>query len=93
VRSWTMLVGGLVIWAVHFFTLYIVASIFLTTPIARVLTLLVSLVCLGANGLLFWWVRRGDAAAADGWFRTMAVYATSVSTLAILWQALPAILI
>jgi hypothetical protein len=93
VRSWTMLLGGLVVWAVHFFALYSVASIFLTTPIARVLTLLVSLVCLGANGLLFWWVRRGDTAAADGWFSTMALYATSVSTLAILWQALPAILI
>lgn len=92
-RGWTMLLSGLVVWAVHFFALYIVASIFLTTPIARVLTLLISAACLGANGLLFWRIRRGDGAGADDWFTTMARYGAGVSTLAILWQALPAILI
>lgn len=92
-RSWVMLLGGLVVWTVHFFALYIVASIFLTTPIARVMTLLISLACLVANGLLLWWVRGGDSARSDRWIRTMALYSTGVSTLAILWQALPAILI
>ncbi|MGE8135906.1 hypothetical protein ACQKO5_20050 [Novosphingobium subterraneum] len=92
-RSWTMLLGGLVVWAVHFFALYIVASIFFTTLIARTLTLLVSLACLGANGLLLRWVIRADPSRTDRWIRTMAKYSIALSTLAILWQALPAILI
>ena len=92
-RNWTMLLGGLAVWAVHFFALYIVASVFLTTLVARVLTLMVSLACLGANGLLFRWVIGADPSGTDQWIRTMAPYAIALSTLAILWQALPAILI
>lgn len=88
-----MLLGGLAVWAVHFFALYIVASIFLTTPVARTLTLLISLACLGADGLLFAWVIRADPSRTDRWIRTMAPHAIALSTLAIFWQALPAILI
>jgi hypothetical protein len=93
VRSWGFLLGGLVVWTVHFFTLYGIASIFLTTPLARVLTLVISLACLAANAFLFLWVVRADGTGMDRWARTIALYALGVSTLAIVWQALPAVLI
>jgi hypothetical protein len=93
VRSWGFLLGGLIVWTVHFFALYGIASIFLTTPLARLLTLAISLACLAANALLFRWVVGADATQIDPWVRTIALYAAGVSTLAILWQALPALLI
>jgi hypothetical protein len=93
VQSWGFLLGGLIVWTVHFFALYGIASIFLTTPLARLLTLVISLACLAANTLLFRRVVRAAATDMDPWVRTIALYAVGISTLAILWQALPAILI
>lgn len=92
-RSWGFLLGGLIVWTVHFLTLYGIASIFLTTPLARVLTLVISLACLAANAFLFRWVVRAGGTDLDRWARTIALYAIGVSALAIFWQALPAVLI
>ncbi|ODP37185.1 hypothetical protein [Sphingomonas turrisvirgatae] len=93
-RTWALLLGGLVIWAVHFFTLYIVASVFLTTPLARILTLLITLACFGAIGLLALHVRRIDTdTGMDRWVRTIALLGLGVSGVAILWQGLPALLV
>ncbi|AQR72834.1 hypothetical protein [Sphingomonas sp. LM7] len=93
-RGWTYLLGGLIVWAVHFFALYFLASVFLTTPLARGLTLLVTVLCLAAAALLLVRIRRSDAATQlDGWMRAVALYGTGLSIVAILWQALPALLI
>ena len=51
-RAWALLLGGLIVWTVHFFTLYTIGSIFLTTPLARLLTILVTAACLIADLLL-----------------------------------------
>src|SRR3546814_3421636 len=51
-RAWAFLLGGMIVWTVHFFMLYIIASIFLTSTLSRTLTLLVTLLCLAADGLL-----------------------------------------
>lgn len=50
--SWALFLGGLLIWALRFFALYAVASIFLTSDIARLLTVAVTLLCLVLNALL-----------------------------------------
>jgi hypothetical protein len=93
-RGWTFLLGGLIIWAVHFFALYIVASVFLTTPLARMLTLLISLVCLGAGVLLLVRIWRSDVSTAmDEWTRGVALLGAMISIVAVLWQALPALLV
>jgi hypothetical protein len=94
VRGWTFLLGGLIIWAVHFFALYIVASVFLTTPLARMLTLLISLVCLVAGVLLLARVWRSDGSTAmNEWTRGVALLGAMISIVAVLWQALPALLV
>jgi len=94
VRGWTFLLGGLIIWAVHFFALYIVASVFLTTPLARMLTLLISLVCLVAGVLLLVRVWCSDGSTAmNEWTRGVALLGAMISIVAVLWQALPALLV
>lgn len=93
-RGWRFLLGGLIVWAVHFFACYIIASIFLTTPLARGLALLVTLGCLVAVALLFAYVRRSGArAATDAWMRAVALWGIGLSAIAIVWQGLPALLV
>jgi hypothetical protein len=94
VHGWRFLLGGLIVWTVHFFALYAIGSIFLTTPLARALTLLATLACLAAAALLIARVRRSGAATPmDAWMRTVALYGAAIAVVAILWQALPALLL
>lgn len=91
-RGWAFLLGGLIVWAVHFLALFIIASVFLTTPLARALALLVTLFCLAACGLLFAKVRRADISVPlERWMRAVALSGIGLSVVAIVWQVLPAI--
>ena len=56
-RAWFLLLGGLVVWTIHFFALYAIGSIFLTTTLGRALPLLMPIACLAAAAgvaLLAW---------------------------------------
>lgn len=93
-RGWTFMLGGLIIWTVHFFALYGIGSIFLTSTLARVLTILVSAACLAAAVLLWRRARRsGRREEVGGWMRQVALLGVGISAVAVVWQALPAILI
>ena len=93
-RAWAWLLGGLIVWTVHFFAIYIVASVFLTTTIARALTLLVTLACLAADGWLVARLRRqGGGDDFSEWLRTLALIGAGISAVAVLWQGLPALII
>lgn len=93
-RGWPFLLGGLIIWAVHFFVLYAIASVFLTTMLARFLTLGMTLLCLGAAALLVSDALRFSPADRAGiWMRSVALVGLGISAVAIFWQALPALLI
>lgn len=93
-RGWTFLLGGLIVWTVHFFALYIIGSIFLTTPFARVLGLLVTLACLVVGALLFRQTLATDMPTqTDIWMRTVALCGLGLSAVAIIWQALPIFII
>lgn len=92
-RGWTFLLGGLIVWAVHFFALYIVASIFLTTPLARGLALLITFACLGVGAFMLARVMRSEApTATDAWMRAVALCGFGLAAVAIVWQALPALI-
>lgn len=88
------MLGGLIIWTVHFFALYAIGSIFLTTTLARVLTILVSAACLAAAALL-WRRARWTSGREEvgGWIRQIALLGIALSAVAVIWQALPAVLI
>lgn len=95
-RAWAFLLAGMIVWTVHFFAIYIVASVFLTTTIARVLTVVITLLCLGANGWLALRLRKKPGSEADGlteWMRTIALAGVALSALSVLWQGLPALLV
>jgi hypothetical protein len=94
-RAWAFMLGGMIVWAAHFFALYIVASIFLTSTTSRVLTALITLACLAAAGLLLMRTTRalrrhqgGDAFTR--WQAYLAALTASLALVAILWQGLPA---
>ena len=92
-RTWALLLGGLIIWTVHFFALYIIASVWLTTPLARGLTLALTIACLGAVGLLLVGMQRRQADTdMDRWVHVVASVGFGIAGVAILWQGLPALL-
>lgn len=93
-RSWLLLLGGLLVWAVHFFALYAVGSIFLTTDLARGLTIALTLICLlvlAAIGRHAWLASVPDA--ESGWIRIVGLWGVAIGGIAILWQGLVALLI
>lgn len=93
-RGWAYLLAGLILWAIHFFALYAIASVFLTTNLARALTLVVTLICLVAAAVLARRMRRQSPANASGsWTRSVALGGLGIAAVAIAWQGLPALLI
>lgn len=93
-RVWAFLFGGMILWAVHFFALYAIASVFLTTPLARALTLAVTAICMGAAVWLLALARRRRATGTfDGWIGSVATLFAGGAMVAIVWQALPALFV
>ena len=93
-QSWLSLLAGLLIWAVHFFALYAVGSIFLTTDVARTLTIALTIACLtalGVVGVRAWRARPADTTSQ--WVRVVALWGVLIGAIAILWQGLVALLI
>ena len=94
-RTWVFLLGGMLVWTVHFFGIYGLASIFLTTPLARILTGILTLACLAA---VAWLARRSWAAyqaeqdEVSGWVALLATLINAISFVAVLWQGFPAVL-
>lgn len=87
-RSWLILLGGLLVWTVHFFGLYAIAEIM---PHAG-LVLFLSLICVAAD---LWLLHRGRHMLADTpfitWRRSVAMGGAVLSLIAVCWQALPAL--
>lgn len=93
-RAWAILLAGLILWTIHFLALYIVVSVFLTTPLARILTLMITALCLGTATLLFLRLREAqDRSELDRWMKRVAQVGIAVAGVAILWQGLPALLV
>lgn len=94
-RAWLIMFGGMAVWTVHFFSLYILASVFGSGWAARLPTLVLTLVALAVNVWLMVLARRRlDAAGTDRparWMATMAGLAALLSLVAVLWQGLPAL--
>src|SRR3546814_5365596 len=92
-RAWAFLLGGMIVWAIHFFALYIVVSIFLTSTLTRALVLAITLACLSAAGYI---LRRatkewaGSTDAPDKWGHGLAALFAALALVAVIWQGLPA---
>lgn len=90
--GWRLLLGGMLIWALHFFALYSIGSIWLSSLAARVLTILMTLLCLGGEAWLVARLSRQTGEPLDGWMRHLSLSITGLASVAILWQAMPALL-
>lgn len=95
--SWLLSLGGLLVWTAHFFGLYLIASIWLTSPTARWVAGIFTVACLAADAWLLWRTapaRRGeDIDAVDRWLLVLAFLGAALSALAVLWQGLPALFV
>lgn len=87
-RTWAILLRGLIVWAVHFFGVYALAEI--APRVSLVLALTAA--CLLAD---LWLLLRSSALprvdAFDAWRRSVAIGGVVLSLLAVGWQALPAL--
>ncbi len=70
-RTWAFLLGGLLVWAAHFFLLYAIASLFPGTELASWLSIVATLPALAANAALLWFAAmvrlRGSSDALHEW--------------------------
>jgi hypothetical protein len=91
-RSWLILLGGLLLWTVHFFLLYGIGEFAGASTASRGAVLLLSGLALGALGLLARQplpLDRSDDFTR--WRAGVALGGLALSALAIAWQALPAL--
>ena len=95
-RTWTFLLSGLLVWTVHFFGLYAIASIWLTSTTSRILALTLTCMCLAVDAWLLWRASATRRASrpdeVDHWIAVVATLGIAFSLLAVLWQGLPAVL-
>jgi hypothetical protein len=93
-RAWAILLGGLTVWAAHFFALYAIASILPGQPEARWLALAATVPAILADGLLVWraaaWMRATDQLHRS--IGQISAVGAALSLIAVIWQALPALL-
>lgn len=95
--SWLILLGGLLVWAAHFFLLYAIASLLPGDPAARLLALAATVPALAADAGILWLTaarnlkHRRDR--LDRWINDFGAIGALLSLIAVTWQALPAILV
>lgn len=92
-RSWAILLAGLLIWAVHFFLAYGIAEFAGSGPGARTAVNLLTLMALAAVLAIAWRIGRGAPHKGPGHLgRQVGLAGLLVGGVAILWQGLPAVL-
>lgn len=92
-RSWAILLGGLLVWAAHFFALYGIGEFAGASAGSRAYVLVLSALALFADGFLarrLLLIARADDFAR--WRTGVALGGIAVSALAVVWQALPALI-
>lgn len=94
-RTWLVLLGGLLVWTAHFFGIYGAASLFPGTDLARWLTGLLTLLALGALAVLALPIVRRTRASGSGdlsqWIDGLALLGIALASIAVLYQGLPSL--
>lgn len=92
-HGWFLLLGGLVVWTVHFFSLYAIAETMGATGVGRMAVLTLTGLCLIANALIATMALRVVVAGDfTRWLRSVALLGAVLSGIAVAWQALPALI-
>lgn len=95
-KTWAWMTGGLLLWAVHFFGVYLISSAADGASTAddvrwRMAGLTFSLVLVLAAASLLWAALRRLQAEPDRFADQLAALAAAVSLIAITWQTLPTV--
>ena len=92
-RTWAILLGGLLVWAGHFFALYGIGEFIGESAASRGAVLLLTASGLAVDAVLAWrllpFSRAGEFMR---WRARVALGGLALSALAIVWQALPALI-
>jgi hypothetical protein len=98
VGHWLFMLGGLIVWAVHFLGVYGIASAgeVLTrsdSPASLWTVGAFTAACLAADAALLAWAlrRRTTGDTLDDFTRSLAALGAGVSAIAVLWQGFPAL--
>lgn len=95
--KWMLLLGGFGVWAAHFFLLYGFSSLFPETELARILTIIATVPALGADAVLLWAAAARklvpDPDELDQWIFDLSAIGAGLSFVAVVWQALPALMV
>lgn len=91
--SWAILLGGLLVWAGHFFALYGIGEFAGESAASRGAVLLLTAAALAVEAVLAGRLRRARRAGEfSDWRSRVALGGILLSALAIVWQALPALI-
>ena len=98
-KRWGYILGGLIVWTVHFLGVYVIASVGDVAadadhPLSRAAVGVFTLVCLiAAGGLTVMAARRWRRGSAGemGFENAIAATGGAVAAISILWQGLPAV--
>lgn len=95
-RTWLLLLGGLIVWAVHFFLLYGIASVFPGRDIAYWLSIVATVPALAADGAILWVTAllrmRGRTDEFGAWAVDLGAGGAAISFVAVAWQVMPALI-
>lgn len=94
-QFWRHLLAGLILWTVHFFAIYIIASLWPGTLFARILVLIATILLLAVVAWRSMLVLRKLRAVPDDltrWSHGLALLGFALAGAAILYQGLPSLL-
>jgi hypothetical protein len=92
-RSWLILLGGLLLWAIHFFALYAIGEFATDGAVARLAVGLLTIIFFVADLLLFLRIRRRRRNGFSQWRDQVGILGALLAAVAIAWQGLPALLV
>lgn len=97
-KRWGYILGGLIVWTVHFLGVYVIASVGDVAadadhPLSRVAVGAFTVLCLiAAGGLTIVAARRWRRGGEDmGFENVIAATGGAIAAISILWQGLPAV--
>ncbi|QCB55689.1 hypothetical protein E5675_15425 [Sphingopyxis sp. PAMC25046] len=89
-RSWFIILGGLLLWFAHFMLLYAIGEFVGAGAAARLLVVAATLIALAlAAGLGWRLIRKSSSDPFDAWRDRLGLGALGLGTIGIVWQALP----
>ena len=92
-KTWLVLLGGLVVWAAHFFAVYAIASALPgRSLLASGLVLAALAAAVIANVMVLGMARRAAEDALDRWAARIGRGGAVLSILAVTWQSVPALI-